>query len=620
MIMRLLRQNPIRPITHQHDRLSSSPAVCDSIDTLLSCLDITHRAVIDINIGRSVEIPSPCPFMFMALSNHFAYHETISLKIIKSVAKHIYLTEDLQQKISTCLHEGILNAIIHGNLHLHDTYETMEEMERFHNEIDKRLLSSRYASSYVSIEVHHMPSELIFIIKDQGKGFDYISQACSGKFTAHGNGIPIMKTLASDLWYEDSGSKLILKFSLHNRLQEVGLEHIKKRVSSSTILIIDDQEFNQLLLGDLLKRHDFSNLTFASNGQEGLDMTIKLNPNIVILDLMMPVMDGFDYCQRIRKVPNFSHLPILVQTGMESIENRNKIFECGASDLVTKPVNPDEFIARVNIHLEHQLLMDDLKQYQKRIVKELDEARIMQDMLMPSPSTLSHKQRHYKFRVAHHFETSSEIGGDFWGVRRINDNIMAIYMCDFSGHGVTGALNTFRLHTLMHELMPTYGDNPGNYLEILNSRLFELINRSQFTTIFYGIIDTNDETLSYATAACPTPILWHADKQRCSQLDGSGFPLGAVEQSKYETKTTAFKKDDLLLLYSDSLIETENDAGEFISEEDLVNILEATARSHPEKHRVFVERIVLNEVMKYFHTHSKAPLKDDLTVNVYVRY
>ncbi len=358
------------------------------------------------------------------------------------------------------------------------------------------------------------------------------------------------------------------------------------------------------MLTHSLNGHGYTNVLTANDGSQALQMTYDLKPDLIILDLMMPSMDGFAYCKAIRQNKDFDHMPIIVQTALSEMEQKLKAFQLGASDYISKPIDPGEIAARTKVHLIQKLLMQDLRSYRQRINIELDAARNMQTRLMPSPHLVQMCERVFDMKIAQHFETSSELGGDCWGFRPLSDNRLAIFMYDFSGHGITAAMNVFRMHTIMQEFMHAGGE-PGNFLTTINRHLYTLLERDEFATMFYGIIDTDANCLLYASAAAPTPMLFTRTQAEPVLLNNRSFPLGVVPGAMYETKYTPFSACDLLLLFSDGLIESKNAEGKFISEEQLQSTALSALREEPPNPAGHA----LSALVHLFKTHSSVSIR-----------
>ena len=387
-----------------------------------------------------------------------------------------------------------------------------------------------------------------------------------------------------------------------------------ERLNNASILVVDDVEVNRAILMGSLKKRGYTNILVAKDGAEALRITYEEKPDLVILDIVMPSMDGFSYCKAIRRDPAFDNMPILVQTMLEKMEDKLKAFHLGASDYICKPINPDELSARTQVHLMKKLLVEDLHNYQLRTDAEMQAAKSMQARLMPDEHMIAMCERMFDMKIAAHVETSSLLGGDSWGIRPLSDTKLAIYSYDFSGHGVSAAMNVFRIHTVMQECAYASAD-PGHFLGQLSKRLHPLLERNQFATMFYAVIDTDANCLLYAAAAAPSPILFTQADQNCALLDASGFPLGAISNAAYQTHSIAFMPNDLLLFASDCLIESKNSEGELLCEEAIAECVSDTMY----KNMMNPARSCLDGILSKFRNHTSAPIGDDLTISTFWR-
>jgi sigma-B regulation protein RsbU (phosphoserine phosphatase) len=388
-------------------------------------------------------------------------------------------------------------------------------------------------------------------------------------------------------------------------------EKLREELYSSLILLVDDMEFNLILLEEILKSRGFTNIEIAHDGKDALEKTRLLHPNLIILDLLMPKLDGFEFCKAIRADPILHDIPILVQTALTIPEQRTKAFEAGATDFVTKPLDAEEIISRSLVRLEHKKLVEDLKNSQKRMKDELESARDMQLMIVPSQEQLAELKQSHKLDIHSFFKTSSELGGDFWGVRPLSDTKIALYTVDFSGHGVTAALNTFRLHTLFSDSSAT--ENPGEYITQLNRKLTPLLATEQFATMFFGVLDMKKGILDYVTAGTTDAFILPAVGNTIKTLEGAGLPLGISAEEPYRSQQIPLQKGDILLLYSDALIETEDEYGDYLEARGVLDFLE----SYLNNTKAVSGSLIFNDLIEMFSRRYMANLRDDCTVTVF---
>jgi serine phosphatase RsbU (regulator of sigma subunit)/ABC-type amino acid transport substrate-binding protein len=251
-------------------------------------------------------------------------------------------------------------------------------------------------------------------------------------------------------------------------------------------------------------------------------------------------------------------------------------------------------------------LTDDLEAYSRRIANELNMARETQTVLLPDTSTLRAVSDLHGLHVDSRFKPSSELGGDFWGLKSIDEDRVAIMMVDFSGHGINAALNTFRLHALL-ESEKYLEHNPAAYLQSINARLSPLLPAGQYATMFYGVIDLARDLLTYAGAATPSPLVFPPDHDKPLIGSGEGFPLGMFDDSSYENRELPFPLGASLLLYSDAITEGKTRLGERLGEVGLIDLAVKCLRTSQRETLVVALTEILDEILNL-------PLADDLTI------
>lgn len=341
-------------------------------------------------------------------------------------------------------------------------------------------------------------------------------------------------------------------------------------VSACKILIVDDSIFTRQMLREFCVSVGCVQILEATNGKEGLEKIISEKPDMVFLDMYMPLMDGLEVCQELRRVGVLDDVVIIMQSMSEDPEFRARAFNAGVTDFISKPLHQRELAIRAIGHLERQVYRKKITTDYTRIRAELDEATILQKILLPQPDVLENIQHDMAVDIACSYNPASELAGDYISVRKLSRNRVALISADVSGHGISAALFAFSIHTLLDttvvdELMP------GKALEVLNNQLFGIVPRGRFATIFLGVLDTDSNTLHYAAAASPAPILLAGGAT--TLLNTVGHLLGAVQNSSYKTISVPFHSGDALVLYSDALLETVDADGAVLEDGKLINIV-----------------------------------------------
>jgi phosphoserine phosphatase RsbU/P len=352
-------------------------------------------------------------------------------------------------------------------------------------------------------------------------------------------------------------------------------DRIGEDLCTARILVVDDNAVMRKIIAAQLRKAGFLNIAQADDGEHALEAARSWHPELIITDLLMPNVDGFELCRRARDDIATMDIPILVVTGMDEAGARAEVFLAGAADLVTKPLNSRELLARVRIHIERRRLIECLSEFQRRMGQELDQARGMQESLLPSKEDVRRLERQYPITLASHSETSIGIGGDLWGIRAVDQSRLSLFTVDFAGHGVGAALNTFRLHSYTSGTLGQI-DDAATWLDQLNRFLCDVLPIGQFATAFCAVIDFSTGTLEYAAAAAPANLVLSADSRLGFRpIDGTGFPLGVTREAAYQNRTVRFGPGSKLFLFSDALIETPDPINPVFTAEKLRAFLNA---------------------------------------------
>lgn len=238
-------------------------------------------------------------------------------------------------------------------------------------------------------------------------------------------------------------------------------------------------------------------------------------------------------------------------------------------------------------------------------------AQRMQLQLMPSAPALEQIKAKLGVHIASHFSCSADLGGDFWGCKMLSEDELALYCCDFSGHGIAAAINTFRFHALLEHQVMDYGREPAYFLARLNQQMHSLLQPDQFATAFYGVLHLGLDTLFYVGAGAPSPVLLRKNGE-IEWVDSSGLPVGVSAHHQYSLREIPFSKGDHFICYSDCLIEQPTMQGTLLDEKALEEMISRSAQT-PED--------LMQALLKPFMQPdgSLMAFPDDLTVNVYGR-
>lgn len=338
------------------------------------------------------------------------------------------------------------------------------------------------------------------------------------------------------------------------------------------VLIVDDIATNRFLLRASAEQIGIGLIEDVESGEACLERLRRPpQPDLVLLDVMMPGLDGFETCRRIREELGLSDLPVVLQTALNSAQDRIAGFKAGATDYVTKPLNTQELGARLQVHLVNRLLMRRLTDFHARLTAELDVAHRMQRQLIPNLAEQVETMTRMGLGLDAHWVPCDEVGGDLWWIRQIDDRRVALFLMDIVGHGLVAAINVFRIHGMLKDLAADPND-PGAWLGALNRRICTDLDGDVFATALYGIVDLDCDSFRYAAAGAPEPLIFNRNGS-FHLAETRGLLLGGDLDTVYPPRIAPLGPGGAVLLYSDALTESASEAGSTLSPADLADML-----------------------------------------------
>jgi len=214
-----------------------------------------------------------------------------------------------------------------------------------------------------------------------------------------------------------------------------------KKLSDCRVLLVDDAKANLDILVEGLKS-DYK-LSLALNGETALQVAARAAPDLVLLDIVMPGLDGYEVCRRLRQAPETAEVPIMFLSSLEEVQNKTHGFEVGANDYLTKPFEMLEVKARVRSLLKAKAYQDAVKE---QIASELRVAREIQMGMLPHDFTAVENPYHVHFGTA--LEPAREVGGDLYGLCTDGPERLGVFVGDVSGKGIPASMFMIRTISL----------------------------------------------------------------------------------------------------------------------------------------------------------------------------
>ena len=338
-----------------------------------------------------------------------------------------------------------------------------------------------------------------------------------------------------------------------------------KDLSESRVLIVDDAKTNIDILVEAL-REEYK-LGVALDGAAALRSVEKNPPDLVLLDIVMPGLDGYEVCRQLRAQESTRELPIMFLSALEDIKDKTRGFEVGGNDYLTKPFEVLEVKARVRSLLKAKAYADAVKE---AMARDLRIAREIQMGILPAD--LAAVTRGTGLDVHAIIEPAREVGGDLYEVLRASDDRIVVALGDVSGKGIPAALFMAVAVTILRTLARQIAD-PDEILRRLNDELAEQNPRGMFVTMQCLIFDLAQRRVSCAGAGHHQLAIVSPGQPPRLACTSSGRPAGLMTFNPIERETLPLEPGDTFVLFSDGVSEAMNTADDFYGEERLLRLL-----------------------------------------------
>jgi sigma-B regulation protein RsbU (phosphoserine phosphatase) len=350
-----------------------------------------------------------------------------------------------------------------------------------------------------------------------------------------------------------------------------------KNSDTESILLVDDNPTNLQVLFQTLEGVGCK-LLVAKNGEMALSIADKARPDLILLDIMMPGIDGYEACRQLKAQPTTTDIPVIFLSALGDTEDKVKGLQLGAVDYITKPFQPDEVIARVNTHLTIHRLKKEVESRKDQLEHELKVVSEVQQKLLPKKlPTID------GFKLAVHYETSRYAGGDYYDIIELPDNHWGFLIADAEGHSAPAAV-LMAMTCALFRAYPGTTIDPARMLQYLNEHLCKVAEPS-FMTALYAVYDANQKTMRMARAGQPLPMIYRSAERKAIELSCPGlYPLGiAPYEVDIPVTETTLEVGDRFLIYTDGVSERFNSGGEIYGEKRVLQLLATEAANDPQQ-------------------------------------
>jgi sigma-B regulation protein RsbU (phosphoserine phosphatase) len=389
---------------------------------------------------------------------------------------------------------------------------------------------------------------------------------------------------------------------------------------TANILVVDDVSANLQVLTGMLKERGY-NARPVPNGKLALLAAKKDLPDLILLDINMPEMNGYEVCQHLKADEQLRGIPVIFISALNENLDKVKAFAMGGVDYITKPFQMEELHARVETHLKLRRLQVELEESNARLAKansrmsrDLKAAARIQETFLPRETP-----RFPGIDFAWIYRPCDLLAGDGLNIIPLGDGKAALYILDVSGHGVASALLSVTLSRLLsppsepssilirnRDVGDRFDITPPAEVAARLNRLFPFDpSTEQFATMAYGILNAATGEFRYVSAGHPGPVHLPAGAGPVI-LQSQGFPIGLADRA-YEERSVRLGAGDRLYLYSDGIPEAMDPAGKQFGDARLLETI-GQRRSEPLQESVVT---LLEEVGRW---RGSETFQDDISI------
>jgi sigma-B regulation protein RsbU (phosphoserine phosphatase) len=342
------------------------------------------------------------------------------------------------------------------------------------------------------------------------------------------------------------------------------------------ILVVDDNDDNVYTLKLHLDLEGYTEVETARDGEEAIARLKTGAFDLVLLDVMMPKVDGFQVLTWLKDQARLRDLPVIMISALTEMNSMARCIELGAVDYLLKPFNPVLLKARLSATLEKKRLRDEIDAHLARLQEELDAARRLQMAMVPQ--SFPAPTRDFPIDLCASMEPAREVGGDLYDFFVTEDGMLCFLVGDVSGKGMAAALFMARTKSLIRiatDLMRSRDGPsaaPADIIARVNRELCQNNGDMMFVTLFFAMLRPSNGEVEFCNAGHNAP--YRLNGQGLAPIEGGkGIILGVRPDAVYATGRTSLAPGESIYVFTDGVTEAANLEGELFAETRLESVL-----------------------------------------------
>jgi len=346
------------------------------------------------------------------------------------------------------------------------------------------------------------------------------------------------------------------------------------------ILVVDDNDDNLYTLKLHLDLEGYTEVETARDGEEAIGRLKTGAFDLVLLDVMMPRVDGFQVLTWLRDQARLRDLPVIMISALTEMNSMARCIELGAVDYLLKPFNPVLLKARLGATLEKKRLRDEVDAHLARLQEELDAARRLQMAMVPQ--SFPPPSADFPIDLCASMEPAREVGGDLYDFFVTEDGMLCFLVGDVSGKGMAAALFMARTKSLIRiatDLMRSRDGPsaaPAEIIARVNRELCQNNGDMMFVTLFFAMLRPSNGEVEFCNAGHNAP--YRLNGQGLAPIEGGkGIILGIRPDAVYATGRSSLAPGESIYVFTDGVTEAANLEGELFAEARLESVLRAAS-------------------------------------------
>lgn len=347
---------------------------------------------------------------------------------------------------------------------------------------------------------------------------------------------------------------------------------VERRVEPSDILVIDDDKVNRETLGRWVEQLGHR-VYLADAAATGLSMVTEGHFDLILLDVLMPDMNGYEFLGIVKRDPDSAEIPVIMISGLDEIDSVARCIELGAEDYLAKPFNTVLLRARIHACLEKKRLRDEASLRYGRLRRDLAAARALQASMLPADMPVSTPE--LPVTADAFTEAARDLSGDFYDIFPLGSGEIGFIVGDGAKKGVAAALFMARAMSLIRMSTARWSDtmraprSPAETLNEVNAALARGNVELMYATMFMGVLDTASGTLRYCAAGHVPPLRFGPKTPAAALEVQASLPLGMGEAPYYEDQEVQLEPGEAILVFTDGVTDALDPAAEAYSNERL---------------------------------------------------